>query len=173
MAIDQVVASLLRIPLFADLKPPQVAEIARRAGRCAFRYGDIIIKAGEAGEAAYLVLSGDVVCRADPGPRTPVEPVTPGSLVGELAMLVDHAYGATVVAEDWVDCLKLERAALHAQMRADPDLAKRLAQVIRRRLTLVATELQAIDELLASVAGRKTTPLQPTRSLPAGVSVAR
>jgi hypothetical protein len=72
-----------------------------------------------------------------------------------------------------VDCLKLERAALHAQMRADPDLAKRLAQVIRRRLTLVATELQAIDELLASVAGRKTTPLQPTRSLPAGVSVAR
>jgi signal-transduction protein with cAMP-binding, CBS, and nucleotidyltransferase domain len=132
MAIDQVVASLLRIPLFADLKPPQVAEIARRAGRCAFRYGDIIIKAGEAGEAAYLVLSGDVVCRADPGPRT-----------------------------------------LHAQMRADPDLAKRLAQVIRRRLTLVATELQAIDELLASVAGRKTTPLQPTRSLPAGVSVAR
>ena len=176
MAIDQVVATLLRIPLFAGLKPLQVTEIMRRAGRRAFQYGETIIKAGEAGDAAYLILSGDAVCRADAGPRTPAEPVKPGSLLGELAMFVDHVYGATVVAEDWVDCLRLERAALHAQMRADPDLAKRLAQVIRQRLTLVAVELQAIDELLASAA-RHTAPraLLPSRSVPpaGGVSLAQ
>ncbi len=174
MAIDQVVASLLRISLFAGLKPLQVTEIARRAGRCAFRRGEAIIRAGEPGDAAYLILSGDAACRAGSGPRASVEPVKPGSLLGELAMFVDHVYGATVVAEDWVDCLRLERATLHAQMRANPDLARRLAQVMRQRLTLVAAELQAIDQLLASV-GRRVTPRAPlpSRSVPAGVSLAQ
>jgi CRP-like cAMP-binding protein len=172
MAIDQVVASLLRIPLFAGLRPLQVTEMARRAGRRAFRRGDVIIRAGEPGDAAYLILSGDATCRSGSGPA--VETVKPGSLVGELAMFVDHIYGTTVVAEDWVDCLRLERAALQAQMRADPEIAKHLAQVIRQRLTLVAAELHAIDELLASV-GRRTPPhaLLPARSAPAGVSLAQ
>jgi CRP-like cAMP-binding protein len=80
--------------------------------------------------------------------------VEPGSLLGELAMFVDHAYSATVVAQGWVDCLKLKRSALRAQMSEDPDLADRLAQVIRDRLTRVATELQEVDELLASIGRR-------------------
>src|SRR5690606_31077997 len=60
MAIDQVLASLLRVPVFSGLKPLQITEIARRAQRCAFGSGEAIVAAGEPGEAAYLVLSGDV-----------------------------------------------------------------------------------------------------------------
>jgi CRP-like cAMP-binding protein len=172
MATDQAAASLLRIPLFAGLKPPQVTEIARRAGRCVFRRGEAIIRAGKPGDAAYLILSGEAVCRPGSGPRASTDPVMPGSLLGELALFVDHVYGATVVAGDWVDCLRLERAALYAQMRADPDLAKRLAQVIRNRLTLVAAELQAIDQLLASVERRAIPRVLPlSRSVSAGVSL--
>jgi hypothetical protein len=53
-----------------------------------------------------------------------------------------------VIAQGWVDCLKLERATLLDQMRADPDIADRIADTIRGRLTLVAAELQIIDGLL-------------------------
>jgi hypothetical protein len=63
-------------------------------------------------------------------------------------MFIEHVYGATVVARGWVDCLKLERATLDRQMRGDPDIADRIAAVIRSRLHLVAAELQAIDRLL-------------------------
>ncbi|MFZ1104684.1 MAG: cyclic nucleotide-binding domain-containing protein [Hyphomicrobiaceae bacterium] len=152
MAIDQVLASLLRVPVFSGLKPLQITEIGRRAQRCAFGRGEAIIEAGEPGDAAYLVLSGEAGLKT--GGWAPLEPVEPGSLLGELAMFVDHAYSATVVAQGWVDCLKLERSALHAQMSEDPDLADRLAQVIRDRLTRVATELQEVDELLASIGRR-------------------
>jgi CRP/FNR family transcriptional regulator, cyclic AMP receptor protein len=152
MAIDQVLASLLRVPVFSGLRPLQITEIGRRAQRCAFGRGETIIEAGEPGDAAYLLLSGEAGLKT--GRWAPLQSVEPGSLLGELAMFVDHAYSATVVAESWVDCLRLERSALHDQMREDPDLADRLAQVIRDRLTRVATELQEVDELLASIGRR-------------------
>lgn len=158
MAIDQVLASLLRVPVFSGLRPLQITEIGRRAQRRAFGRGETIIEAGERGDAAYLVLSGEAGLKTGSGRWAPVDPVEPGSLLGELAMFVDHVYTATVVAQGWVDCLKLERSALHAQMREDPDLADRLALVIRDRLTHVASKLQEIDDLLASVGRRLEAP---------------
>jgi len=153
MAIDNVVASLLRVPLFAALKPLQITEIARQAERCSFRRGDVITTAGTPGDGAYLILSGDTETRPGPSSGRPAEPIEPGALVGELAMLVDHVYRATVVADGRVQCLKLTRAMMHGQMLADPDLAKRLARVIGERLTLIAAELQSIQQLLDWCAG--------------------
>jgi CRP-like cAMP-binding protein len=168
MAIDQVLASLLRVPVFGGLKPLQITEIGRRAQRCAFGRGETIIEAGDPGDAAYLVLSGEAGLRTGPGRWAPLEPVEAGSLLGELAMFVVHAYSATVIARSWVDCLKLERSALHAQMREDPDLAARLAQAIRDRVTRMATELQEVDELLASISRRLEATPQPLLPPPEG-----
>jgi hypothetical protein len=81
-------------------------------------------------------------------------------------MFVEHAYGATVVAQGWVDCLKLERSVLHAQMREDPDLAARLAQVVRDRLKRLATELREVDDLLASISRRLASPPRPLLAPP-------
>jgi CRP-like cAMP-binding protein len=176
MAIDLVVASLLRIPLFAGLKPLQITEIGRRAQRCAFCDGEVITQAGEPGDGAFLILSGTAGRRAAPGDRAALEPVEPGSLLGELALFIDHAYGATIVAQGWVDCLKLERTTLAEQMREDPDIADRLAGVIRGRLSLVAAELQAIDQLLLSsidLTGQLPPALPPPRSVPAAARLAQ
>jgi CRP-like cAMP-binding protein len=148
MAIDQVIESLARVPIFAGLKLQQITEIGRRAGRRAFHEGEAIATAGEPGDGAYLILAGGAGRSGGPGDRGPLAPVAPGSLVGELAMFIEHIYGATVVAREWVDCLKLERATLARQMRDDPDIADRIAAAIRNRLNLVAAELQVIDRLL-------------------------
>jgi CRP-like cAMP-binding protein len=161
MAIDQVLASLLRVPVFSSLTPLQITEIGRRAQRCAFGRGETIIEAGEPGDAAYLVLSTGAGLKTGTGRWAPLEPVESGSLLGELAMFVEHAYGATVVAQGWVDCLKLERSALYTQMREDPDLADRLAQVVRDRLKRLATELREVDDLLASISHRLAAPPRP------------
>jgi CRP-like cAMP-binding protein len=149
MAIDNVVASLSRMPIFAGLKPLQIKRIARRAEHCWFRCGDVITRAGTPGDGAFLILSGNALGRPRQGSHAPSEPIAPGSLVGELAMLVEHTYGATVVADGPVYCLKLVRATLHAQMRADPEIAERFARVIRERLRLTASELRSINQFLA------------------------
>ena len=148
MAFDHIVASLARLPIFAELRPLQIGRIAQQAEHCWFRRGDVITRAGASGEGAYLFLSGDARRGPRTGSPTPAEAIAPGSLVGELAMLVEHIYGATVVADGPVNCLKLARAMLHDQMCADPDIAERLARVIRKRLQLTAAELRGIDRLL-------------------------
>ncbi|NJM30699.1 MAG: cyclic nucleotide-binding domain-containing protein [Rhizobiales bacterium] len=148
MAIDKVIAPLLRVPLFAGLRPLQITEIARQAERIAFRRGGVITEAGRPGDGAYLIVSGDAVCKPRPGSAVLPQPVAPGSLVGELAMLVDHVYSATIVAEGRVHCLKLLRAALYAQMEADPALADHLSGALTARLTEVAIEMRRIDSLL-------------------------
>ena len=144
MAIDTLVAPLLRVELFQGLKPLQITEIARQAERIVFKTGDRITAAGQQASAAFLVVSGEANW-LDPGNSGAPEPVEAGSLIGEMAMLIEHEYGATVIAAGPVRCLKLNRTAMHAQMLDDPALAEHLTAKITARLTRVARELQAID----------------------------
>jgi CRP-like cAMP-binding protein len=169
MAFDHIVASLARIPIFAELRPLQIGRIAQQAEHCCFRRGDVIARAGAPGEAAYLVLSGDARRISRAGSRTPAAAIVPGSLVGELAMLVEHIYGATVVAGGPVNCLKLARAMLHDQMCADPDIAERLAHVIKRRLQLTAAELRSIDRMLMEKSSLPRLGARPPLQLPQGM----
>ena len=153
MAIDKVVVPLLRVPLFFGLKPLQLTELAHRAERMAFRRGSTITKAGSAGDGAYLIVSGDAVRVPEPGSDAQPMPIEPGSLVGELAMLIDHVYGATVVAEGRVHCLKILRSSLYEQMQADPALADHFSSALVARLTRVALQMRKIDQMLATRAG--------------------
>jgi CRP/FNR family transcriptional regulator, cyclic AMP receptor protein len=149
MAISRVIAPLLRVPLFAGLKPLQLTEIARQAERIAFRRGGLITEAGKAGDGAYLLVAGDAVYGREPTSAVSPQVVEPGSLIGELAMLVDHAYGATIIATSRVHCLKILRTALYQQMEADPDLADYFSTMLTVRLTHAAIEMRRIDQMLA------------------------
>jgi CRP-like cAMP-binding protein len=171
MAIENVAGQLARIPIFADLQPQQINRIARRAERCRFRDGDAITRAGMCGDAAYLIVSGGVHSLPRVGSNALPEAIAPGSLVGELAMLVEHTYGVTVLAEGPVNCLRLARATLHEQMRADPDIAERLAHVIRERLELTASQLRRIDQLLMRSVSVALPRARPPLALPDAASV--
>ncbi len=87
------------------------------------------------------------------------ENVVPGSLIGELAMLVEHDYGSTIVAHDRVFCLKLIRTEMHAQMREDAALAEHFRDRMTERLMQTAEALRRIDDALAA---RSPATLQPT-----------
>ena len=158
MAIDRLVAPLLRVPLFAGLKPLQITELARRAERVKFRRGDTITKAGAPGDGAYLVVSGLAEHVASADPESPAEPIEPGSLVGEMAMLVEHDYRATVVARDDVLCLKITRTAMCAQMLEDVALAQHFERRIFERLSRVADDLRRIERIIAACG---SNPKQP------------
>jgi CRP-like cAMP-binding protein len=144
MSVDASVALLQRIPIFARLSQSQIAEIVRKAEKVKFRSGQCITEAGNSGDGAYLLVSGHAEREA-----APEQPLPPGSLIGELAMLIEHNYGATIVTNGRVHCLKITRAALRDQMLADPSLADLLSQHISARLQKAANRLMRIDDLLA------------------------
>lgn len=167
MSIDKVIAPLLRVPLFAGLTSVQLSEIAAHTERIAFRRGTTITEAGVQGDGAYLIVSGDAVSKSERPSAVPPQPIELGSLIGELAMLVDHIYGVTVVADGRVHCLKILRAALYRQMEADPELADHFASLLAARLTQVAIEMHRIDQILAD-RGQDALAVSASAALPSG-----
>jgi len=163
MAAEPIVALLQRIPIFARLSVSQIAEIARKAEKIKFRARQNITEAGTAGDGAFLLVSGNAE-----RPTAPDQALPPGSLIGELAMLVEHNYGATIVAKGRVHCLKITRAALHELMLADPSLADMFSQHISERLHKTVDRLRRIDSLLAgSQAGPAKQPIFMAAHTPA------
>ncbi|KAB2920140.1 MAG: cyclic nucleotide-binding domain-containing protein [Hyphomicrobiaceae bacterium] len=168
MPIDQIVAPLLRIPIFSGLRPAQIAEIAHRTERMKFRPGDFITTAGQAGDGAYLIVSGAVDAIGGSSSPPAHEPVQPGSLIGEMAMLIEHDYAVTTIARERVHCLKIMRAALHAHMLADPTLAEHFAQHIAQRLAEVTENLRSIDGALVATSPSEPGHEQPRTSISRG-----
>ena len=156
MSADALAAPLLRVALFQGLKPPQLAEIARRAERIVFKDGDIITAEDAPGDAAFLLVSGAADVDADAGEGLHATPVETGSLIGEMAMLIEHHYGATIRAKGQVRALKITRTQMHAHMLRDPSLAEHLTDLIAGRLHAATEELQRIDQLLDATAHWET-----------------
>jgi len=145
---QSVLGPLLRVPLFAKLKPLQITELARQAERIKFRAGAVIAKAGEPADGAFLIVTGTAEQKA-PGVLSAPERVEEGALVGELAMFVEYVPATTIVASERVHCLKLTRAAIHEQMSADPALARHFEDIFVERLKRTAADLRAVDNMLA------------------------
>ena len=145
MAIDALVKPLLQIAIFRGLKPLQITEIARRAERIIYRPGETIIEEDCIGDAAVLIVSGDAVRVAGPDYKGSPERVGPGSLVGEMAMLVESMHSSTVIARGNVKALRLNRREMLLQMEQDPTLAEHFLDRISGRLKVLAEDLRAVD----------------------------
>lgn len=150
MAISSLVQPLRRVAILKDLRPLQITEIARRAERIVYRPGQEIIREDETGTAAVLIVGGDAVRISGPHGVDHPEPVPPGSLVGELAMLVEIQHSSTVIARGQVRALRITREEMLKQMQDDPALAEHFLHQLSLRLHHAADNFRALDERLDS-----------------------
>jgi CRP-like cAMP-binding protein len=145
MVVDAFAAPLLRVELFQGLKATQLTKIGRAAERIVYRAGDTITRAGDDADAAILIVSGAAEWLDGPAG----DEIEIGSLIGEMAMFIDHVYGATIIAKSQVRCLKLARTEMQSLLLRDPELAQHLTSKIAHRLTRVADQLRAIDNTIS------------------------
>jgi len=139
MAIDALVKPFLALPLFRDLKPLQISEIARHAERIVYRNGDVVTAEGQIADAAILIVSGTCIRRAVDRKQSHEEILPEGSLVAELAMMIEIAHPTTIMARDQVRALRISREKMHELMRQDVDLASHFSSLILKRLHTLAT----------------------------------
>ena len=152
MAIDSFVKPMLKLEIFQGLRPLQITEIARRAYRVVYKPGETIIREDEEGDAAVIIVSGEAVRIAGPALAEPAEAVPEGSLLGEMAMLIETRHSSTVIARTTVRALRIAREDLQAQMAEDATLADHFVQRITARLSSVLDSLRAIDSMVAETA---------------------
>lgn len=159
MSMDAVSAHLVRLDIFQGLKPLQITEIARHAERVVYKPGQVLIEDGKPGDAAIIVVAGEAArTKAPMTPGEQEEPIEPGSMLAEMAMLIETDHSSTVVARSTVRALKITRDAMLSIMLDDSAMAEHLVAKVARRLHSIAAELRKIDVVLASSATPEDSP---------------
>lgn len=137
---------LANAELLNGLYGEQIDAIAAASDMAWFDSGEAITQAGEPGGAAFLVLAGTMMVADATAPSGYQEPLGPGTLVGELAMLSEVSYAATVVAAEPVRALAVTREALYQVMEADPSIAEHFSAKLVQRLSNLAEDLRGVDD---------------------------
>lgn len=151
MAIDTNAALLGRVPLFDGLTQEQLVAILDTAKKTFFETDELITRAGEVGDTAYLILSGRAIAQTAEDDESEPLRLEAGAFLGELVMLVDAAYTLTVTAQGRVRALAISRKELLDVMEADPSIAHHLSSKLIDRLAALAHDLRVVDAKFAAL----------------------
>jgi CRP/FNR family transcriptional regulator, cyclic AMP receptor protein len=131
-----IVESLARLALFADLPPAQLESIAHRFDEEIFAQGQRILRTGLSGAGMYLILDGEAVIRIDGQERARFGP---GEVFGEIGALTGELPNADVEAATMLRCLEIPGQDVEPFLVEFPRVMFRLLQAEARRLR-VTTE---------------------------------
>jgi CRP-like cAMP-binding protein len=126
-----IVDSLARLALFADLSHTQLEAVAHRFDEAAFGEGERILRTGLSGGALYVIVEGEAVVRIDGEERVRFGP---GEFFGEIGVLIDELPVADVEAATFLRCLEIPGAEVEPFLVEYPRVMFRMLQTEARRL---------------------------------------
>jgi CRP/FNR family transcriptional regulator, cyclic AMP receptor protein len=145
-APDNVASLLARTELFGGLPPNALAEVANRFHTVQFKRGQTIYARGDAGNALFLIKSGQVrfsVVSGD-GRELSVRMAGPGEIIGEIAVLDRQPRTATGVAIATVTAYSLSRTELDRFMLQEPQMARNAIDFLCHRLRDTTDQMELI-----------------------------
>ena len=147
MSIEDDVALLERVPTLRLLGREALRNLAfgtepRDVGR-----GEDLFRAGDTADAGFVVQSGSFRVSADDG--SPYEVIAgPGSLLGELALLVAMQRPSTATALEYSSTIRISRSLFQRVLDGHPDAARRLRDEIASRTSQVASDIVLVGAKL-------------------------
>jgi voltage-gated potassium channel len=121
--------TVARVPLFAGLDAARIAEIARLLRREIVPAKYAVVRRGEAAEAMFFIMSGEVEVDLHPVPRR----MGRGQFFGEIALLRDTVRTATVTTVSECELLSLDVADFRRLLDSHPDLRASITRVADER----------------------------------------
>jgi CRP-like cAMP-binding protein len=128
--VEDKVAILRAVPLFADLDERSLQAVAILAHEAAFEAGDVLMVEGEAGESFYVIVDGTV--RIEQGDRT-IRSLTAGGFLGEIALVERRPRTATATCVTDVRALEVRAHEFERLLDTLPAVHRRIAAAIERR----------------------------------------
>ena len=127
---------LATVSLFSHLKEEELQRLANQSRYCSFKFGDLIINEGERDDRLYILISGKVNVfksyRTNKEKRLRI--LEPPAYFGEIALIDELVRSATVVAMRDTKTLCLDKLNLDREIEKSPVIAKKLLQMLNRRL---------------------------------------
>ncbi len=143
---------LLRsVPIFAGIEPSRLKLIAFTADSIAYRAGQALVRQGQPGDAAYVLVEGEAeVSIGTESGEYVVATLGPGDVVGEISILCDTPRTATVTASTDVSALRVRKDSFLQLLRQFPEIAAEVMRSLAERLTHTNEELVRARNLAAS-----------------------
>jgi small-conductance mechanosensitive channel/CRP-like cAMP-binding protein len=141
---------LSRLKLFGALTDRERRALAAELSDAPYVATDVISREGDVSDSLFILASGNVTIYRSAteasGVRTRLADLAAPDHFGEMGLLTGQARTATVIARDDVLCYRLEKRGFDAILKARPELAEGLSQVLAARLAANDATLQALDE---------------------------
>ncbi len=118
---QRISEALKHCPVFRDVTPRTLVEVADQMEVVKYTAGHRIITQGEAGDAFYMIREGQVGIRRDPGNYLVAE-LGPGGYFGETALLTGQPRNAHVDAISDAVLFRLDKVAFDRAMSARASL---------------------------------------------------
>jgi CRP-like cAMP-binding protein len=128
---DDLVETLRRFNLFADLDRAQLEAIADPDSERSFAAGERIMRRGMSGTGFYVILEGEASVMLS---GEELNRLRPGDFFGEISTLLDEPLTADVTAETPVRVLEIPGPRLEAFLLSYPKVMLRMLVTEARRL---------------------------------------
>jgi CRP-like cAMP-binding protein len=137
MSIETDVALLERVPTLRLLGTASLRMLAIGSEQRNFGIGDYLFSAGDDADAGFIVQRG--AFRVEDGGAEVI--AGPGSLIGELAMIVAMRRPSSAIAIENSSVIRVARSLFQRVLESDPDAARRLRDELATRTSQLASDI--------------------------------
>lgn len=131
-----------RVPLFENLSPTDLKQVAALAQEESFSDGVILAREGEVGDVMFILISGQVrVASIRGGKEVELARRKAGEYVGEMALISKEPRIATLTAIGDVRALCIDQKSFESLLRDRPDVSLAVIQILCERLKEASTRL--------------------------------
>src|SRR3954452_18418496 len=155
---------LAQAPLFAELPPEALQELAAGARRRRFAPGDVVFNEGAPGDALHVIRRGlSEVVRPSREPGLILNRMGPGECFGEIAVLTEEGRLASVVTVEPPETREVTKQHFDRVLAANPRATRRMLGALARSLTLAREEVARHNSHLAATVRERTADLRESQ----------
>ena len=137
MSIEDDVALLERVPTLRLLGNAALRMLAIGSEQRDFARGDFLFNTGDEADAGYIVQQG--AFRVEDSGAEII--AGPGSLIGELALIVAMRRPSSAVAVEHSTVIRIARSLFQRVLESDPAAARRLRDELATRTSQLASDI--------------------------------
>ena len=149
MSIDDDVALLERVPTLRLLGNAALRVLAIGSEQREFDRGDVLFSVGDDADAGFVVQRGAFRVSLEDGSGTEII-AGPGTLIGELALVVAMERPSTALAIDYSTVIRIPRSLFQRVLDSDPAAARRLRDELAARASQIASDILMVGAKLTT-----------------------
>jgi len=141
---------LRKSPLFEGLSDQELQQLVDNAKHVSLREGETLMKQGEPGDSAYVVIDGGFEIQKQSGPSViKIDVRKPGEIIGEMALLSNAPRSATVVAVCDSETLQISQDAFENLLSTNPSATMAVLHWVMARLSQNESLLHQQEKMAA------------------------